>query len=366
MSTSTPNQLINEWQQRICAMLVFELGKRLRLALSDTSMALVESAELAGFKSKNIIGSLLERLRIKVGDAELGKPEHKDPLQLLKRHLTDGKTFAWVLVDDIDATFVNTPELCLQVSTFFSACRRITADVQNIAVRVSVRSDVWSVVKRTDEALDKCEQYMVDIAWSNDEARRILVKKVFSYTRRTEGLPRWVRTTPEDRVLPLVFNPVVRWGDNEVPVDRPIHILSAGRPRWAAQLCKMAAEQAARNHRDRIGIQEIKAVLRDYGSFRLDDLYREHNHQYPALQRLIESFAGGSRRYTTADLLEHISKRVIKVTGLPEIDGTAVTNGALDLGRFLYKIGFIHARDDTKGAPSFIRFEDRMICCLPP
>lgn len=360
MDGANPNQLINEWQQRLCATLVYELGKRLKIAFSDTSIAMVESAELAGFKSKNIVGSLLERIRVKVGDVEFTRPERRDTVQLLRRHLENRQVFAWIIVDDIDATFVNSPQACLQISTFFSACRRITADVANLAVRVSVRSDVWSVVKRTDEALDKCEQYMVDIAWSTDEARRLLVKKVSSYIQRTPGLPKWVYNVPFNDMLALVFNPLVRWGDNEVPVDRPIHILSAGRPRWAAQLCKMAAEQAATNQRSRIGIQEIKAVLNDYGRFRLDDLYREHSHQYPGLQRLIESFAGGPRRYSTAELLEHVSRRVIKIQGLPEIDGATVVNGALDVGRFLFKIGFIHARDDANSSPRFVRFEDRM------
>jgi hypothetical protein len=310
MNASSPNMLINEWQQRICACLVFELGKKLKLAFSDTTIVLVESAELAGFKSKNIVGSLLDRIRLKVEDTELQKPQHRDPFQLLKRHLQSDETNAWVLIDDIDATFVTSPEAAMQISTFFSACRRLTTDVGKLAIRTSVRSVVWTVIKRTDEALDKCEQYILDIMWSNDEARRILENKIHAYIRRSHSLPRWVRNTSHDRTLGLVFRTRVPWGSNEVSVDRPIHIMSAGRPRWAAQLCKMAAENAHRDHLTRVGIKQITGVLRDFGRFRPDDLYREHGHQYPQLQRLTESFAGGSSRYSSTQLLDHIRRRL--------------------------------------------------------
>jgi hypothetical protein len=336
MSTTMPNVLINEWQQRICVMLVYELGKALKIAFSDTAMALVESSELAGFKSKNIVGSLLDRIKIKIGDAELQKPEHRDSFQLLKRHLSNGEINAWVMIDDIDATFVNSAESSLQISTFFSACRRLTTDVTNLAIRASVRSDVWTVVKRTDEALDKCEQYIFDISWSNDEARRILENKIHAYVRRKHTLPRWVRNTPRERSLGLIFKPKVPWGDNEVP-----------------------AENADRNRLNRIGIKQITGVLRNFGGYRLDDLYREHGHQYPQLQKLIEAFSSGPSRYSTNQLLEHISKRIIKPFGLPEVDGESIHNGAFGLARFLFKIGFIHGRDDQESSPSFVRFEDR-------
>ena len=114
-----------------------------------------------------------------------------------------------------------------------------------------------------------------------------------------------------------------------------------------------------------VGASQRSPRQRAPGAPRLADLPSvgapgEHGHQYPALQKLIESFAGGARRYTTQELFEHISRRVIKIHGLPEIDGVKVTNGVLDVGRFLYKIGFIHARDESNPAPTFVRFDDRM------
>lgn len=355
-----PNQLINEWQQRLCAMINYEIGSRIKFASSDTTITMVESSELAGFKGRNLLGCLLERFGGILKSANPKKASAKNSFSLLRNFKSQSDLRAWVIIDDIDATFINTPSSCLQISTFFSACRRITRDVKGLAIRASVRSDVWSVVKRTDEALDKCEQYITDIQWSTEEAKRVLENKIYAYIQRTETVSRNLKRQPRHAAISTVFVETVPWGGNErVPMHKPIHILSAGRPRWAAQLCKMAATQARKSHRGKIGIGDIASILKNFGKYRLDDLYREHSHQYPGLQKLIESFANGPKRYTTEVLLSHIAGRVIRVFGLPEIDGEPCKNGALDPARFLFKIGFIQARQEKGGGLSFVRFEDR-------
>ena len=56
--------------------------------------------------------------------------------------------------------------------------------VHGLVIRASVRTDVWSIVSQYDEALDKCEQYIVDIHWSTNETGKILKSKILSYFRR--------------------------------------------------------------------------------------------------------------------------------------------------------------------------------------
>jgi hypothetical protein len=55
--------LQNYWKRVMCARINFELGKNLGFAFSDRSMALVEAAEVAGYKDRNIIGALLQRIK---------------------------------------------------------------------------------------------------------------------------------------------------------------------------------------------------------------------------------------------------------------------------------------------------------------
>src|SRR5688572_27125795 len=60
LSSSDPLMLVARWQQAICKLLSLELARRIRFARTDAEMTMVESAEIANFKGRNLIGALLE------------------------------------------------------------------------------------------------------------------------------------------------------------------------------------------------------------------------------------------------------------------------------------------------------------------
>lgn len=363
---STPDQLIYGWQQRICTQINRELGAALRVGFSDDSIALIESAELSGFRSKNLVSALFDRLKVKGLSAELerSRTEIADAQKLTERVLDRQGITVWLLVDDVDATFINTESERLKASTFFSACRNLVTAVNGLCIRAAVRTDVWSVLNQHDESLDKCEQYMLDLIWSTEETGRILENKLLSFFRRMypedEGFKRLSLPNDGAKVRSFIFNEPFTWTTRRLESFRPIHILSAGRPRWAAQLCKFAGQDAFNKNSSRISIGHVRSVLKKYGVFRLSDLYKEHRHQCAFLQIIIESFSGGRFRFTTDQLFDHISDKIVKRYGIPVIDGVSATRGGLSVAHFLYRCGFIAARDeaDVTGL-GFIRFEER-------
>src|SRR5690606_24609093 len=139
--------------------------------------------------------------------------------------------------------------------------------------------------------------------WSTTETGKILENKIISYFRRTyteESKYNKLQTGKDSReIFRLVFNEPFTWGRRKVVAFRPIHILSGGRPRWAAQLCKLAAKDAYKKNNSIISINHVSSVLVDYGKARLSDLYKEHNHQCNSLREIIETFSGGKTLYST-------------------------------------------------------------------
>src|ERR1051325_10960450 len=119
----TPNDHIRDWMVRLCALANRRLAADLGIALSDDKMTLVESAELEGFKARNLVGSLTARFKNLLGKLHPTPSSAKNEVELLKRA---NARQLWLLVDDLDATFQNTPEECLSVATFFSADRKST------------------------------------------------------------------------------------------------------------------------------------------------------------------------------------------------------------------------------------------------
>lgn len=367
ISRSSPNELIHGWQQRICTRINHEIGRRINIALRDDSIALVEASELAGFKERNLVSCLSERLKTNIVKADKTSSllASQNAIELLTRYSKSHDMTVWFYIDDIDATFLNKEKQKLELSTFFSACRNLVNSVKGLVIRAAVRTDVWTILDEYDEALDKCRQYIVPLNWSASSTGEILERKIISYFRRT--YPRHPvcrlevsKTHRNTEIIHLIISPIFPWGKRTRPSYKVIHLLSNGRPRWAAQLCKMAGHKAFEDRKDQIQLKHIDDIMSKYGQYRLDDLYREHNHQCSHMERVIESFAGGYRRYNTHNFMDRIMKKIVRRYGPLKIDGIDNVQGTLGIAHFLYRIGFIQGcsgEDNLDDEPT--SFEDR-------
>lgn len=364
--------LENYWKQVICKAINFEIAKTIGFAWKDDQMSLVESAELAGFKGRNIFGALVSRLlgKISLGAIELEPkiPGIANDDQLLKRIQDESNDSrkVWLLVDDIDSKFQNTPAQQAYVSSFFSACRGLVREIDGISIRATVRTDVWTSL-RAAEDLDKFEQYVTEITWTAKQQKDILAKRIHAYVMRqfphSYVAKNWDIHNHDDDLINLAFSRRMKWGTSAVPATQVLKILGAGRPRWMAQLCRLAGKKAVETNAVRISVTELNEVMGPFGRLRLADLYKEHSHQFEDLQRLIESFSGGYRRFTTEELVKKVMADYVKSRGamaIAAIDG-APFKDVLQLCHFLYKCGFVVAHNDQISLenPEFISYEMR-------
>ena len=309
-SLTGPNDYIQDWMVRLCALVNRQLALKLNLALTDDRITLIETAELEGYKSRNIVGCLLDRLQslLEKGRGTTKLPA-KNEIELLKR-VTDRKV--WIIIDDLDATYQNTASESLSLATFFSACRYLVQDVKGIYIRASVRTDVWALIRRYDEALDKMSQYVSEILWYQKDFLALLSLRIQASLNQLSipVPPSPPYASPEDvkeRLLEMAFVPKMQWGAGRkasemqpsllpprmVDAYKIIYTLSYERPRWAIQLCKLAQEAALRHNWDRITKDSIDEVWGEYGVKRIEDLVAEHKHQCPQVSELINAFRGG-------------------------------------------------------------------------
>jgi len=123
-------------------------GRRLVLG----PLRLVEEAERQGFKGRNIISSILERIGLKakvrldaaeleVGLTKLGTP---DPAATVQRWLK-GAEPVWCFVDDVDQNFQANPAGKVRVASFFIACRDILNQVPQLRIRAADRPNVLAM-----------------------------------------------------------------------------------------------------------------------------------------------------------------------------------------------------------------------------
>ena len=363
-----PLQYTNCWQQRMCLRILNEIAKKIKIAVSDDSMKIIESAEIMGYKGKNIVSALSDRISLNIEKKLVEKKENDKEIangyELLKRYSDRKNQKVWLFIDDIDATFVNTENNMIVVGTFFTACRYLVNTVEGLNIRASVRTDVWTILISYDEALDKCEQYMIDLVWSTKDTGEILYNKLYTYFNNEHpdiflGQKNFRDSKCVNRVFNLVFNGQLQWGRNRVVPYRSIHILGAGRPRWAAQLCKIAAEDAYKKQREKIATGNINFAMSEYGKYRMADLYKEHRHQCESLEMIIEIFRDGERSYSTADLVALIKERIIEKSKKIYVDGSQNECNELQIGKYLYRIGFITLRNNEYNrALGLTRYEE--------
>ena len=344
-----PADYIRDWMVRICTLVNRELASQFKIAIDDDKITLVESAEIDGYKKRNLIGCLLDRFKKILKSAAPTKLHAQEEVEILKR-IKNRKV--WILIDDLDATFQRTDSESISLGTFFTACRYLVQDMQDINFRVTMRTDVWPVIRRYDEAQDKTDQYIRDIQWSQADFRRLLFRRIKSEVERqnirTPQPPSHVSEDEiEEHVIKMIFVPRMIWGEKEKPTYKVIYTLAYERPRWAIQLCKLAQKRAATRGEELISKDLIDDVWGEYGAKRIADLVAEHKHQCRDVEELLNAFRGNVRLFTQAELFTLIKNQIIEHVS-PVIDGKNAKSSR-EVAHFLYRIGFIVARSDEAG-----------------
>lgn len=349
--------LENYWKRIICKKIIIEIGNKIGFAASSDSISMVEVAELDGLKSKNFIGGLISRIKGKLplinSEFKGSIPDNLESL-LSNYQLKHEKSSVWLLVDDIDSKYIDTEEYQARIGSFFSAIRSLAFDMKKLNIRTTVRSDVWQNLRHLED-LDKWEQYIVEILWTNKHMRDMLANKILSYVKRKHPYSKEAKYTYNrdyNKLFQLVFEHPIRWmHKEETSIFDAISSFSNKRPRWMGQLCRMAAKQSKKsNSRSRkIYLNHIDEILVGFGKNRKSDLIKEHKHQFLELDALIDCFRANQKEYTNNQLVDLIETNFIRerdAVDIPSVDGVRYKDTE-DLGAFIYKLGLISCKDET-------------------
>ena len=348
-NSTDDQQNINDWMRRICSRIAVEIGKTIGFANSDDTITLVENAEILGFKEKNMVSALFDRMlkKVSLGPIELGaaKIPSSNEHELIKRLQTKNLQNVWIYIDDIDAKFKNSEVECERLSSFLTCCRYLVNDIKGLFIRTCLRSDVWTAIAQTDESLDKVEEYFINLKWNEYFIGNIIAKRIQRYMEYNGissliGGKKVLNYYDINTLMAKVFMSMP-WNRGLVRPGFPIYVFSNGRPRWAIQLCKLAADTAHKNRRDIIRFSDIKTNLKEYGRKRVEDIIREHQHQCKDINKILLAFNNESATLETDVLLKLLEK---KLNGeIIIIQGVFGDANILDIARFLFKINFITA-----------------------
>ena len=341
-----------EWKKALLRLVANEIGSQLGLAFTDDAISLVEEAEANGFKKRSFVSAIVDRLSSKELPIERKRIPVANYEQLVKRYL-DGRPLIWIAIDDIDQNFANTEKWRVKLGTFFTACRQIVGVIPELRIRTAIRPNVWAIIKREFEALSHIEQYMHDLSWSSEQFRSLLAARITSYLKRTDQWTSIASRLPREEflrqqaIVGLAFDDPMPWGGGER--KRPPHVvlwtLTAHRPRWLVELCKVAGRSAAKRAMKRINWDDIDAQLAEFGRKRIEDTVAEFRSQCPQIEELLGAFSRQADLYSTDELLKTIHNRIIQAVS-PTFVGLGGKPSDLDVAHFLFQVGFLAGRRD--------------------
>ena len=264
---------------------------------------------------------------------------------------------AIVYIDDLDRGWESKPSDIRRISALLNAVRDLSNDNKGLQFRISLRTDVYYLVRTSDESTDKIGDAVIWHSWQNHEILLLLIKRIESYFNRDFDVETNKRTKQRDLsryLLPIFernFTDRGKW--ENTPMYVVLMSLIRKRPRDLVKLCNAAAKCAYDNDKNKIDTESLKSVFVNYSQDRIQDTINEYKSELRDIERLLLNMKPSNKErkfgkgfiYTTSEL--HC-----KLNSIMEQGKFTFTNGkvadAKSLHHFLYKINFITARKDRK------------------
>jgi len=356
---------VRAWMTSIMTLVAGEIGARIGFAWKDDAIALVELAEQNGLRARNLVSTIVDRLKSAAVPIERTRQPPADPAKTIRRWQKNAPD-VWVFIDDIDRNFDGSMRDEVRVAAFFEACRTLIRQVDSVRFRLAVRPNTWTTIKRGFEGMSHLEQYLCDLKWSDHDMLVLLAKRIEGYVRRTNQMETIVRAMPIDDqqrlrfFVGLAFETPVEWSGHQRPIHVPLDTLSMHRPRWLVELCRVSSRHAAKRDAAKIELaKDVFSQLDAFGDRRLDDTVAEFKVQCPQIAEVLDGFRAQSEQYLTADLLRLIENRILNHVPVRFPAGPQKV-GHRDVAAFLFQIGFIYARKDyDDGSYEHIGFADQ-------
>lgn len=262
-----------------------------------------------------------------------------------------------VYVDDLDRGWQSKITDIRRISALLNAARDLSNDNKGLQFRISLRTDVYYLVRTSDESTDKIGDAVIWHNWTNHEILLLLIKRIETYFGRDFDVEKYRNV--EQRNLASFLDPVFEkyFTDRGKWENKPMYVILMSlirkRPRDLVRLCNAAAKCAYENYKNKIDTDSLKSVFVTYSHDRIQDTVNEYRSELKEIEKLLlnmkpsskERKAGKGYVYNTAEL--HA-----KINSIMQQGAFVFTNGkratAKDLHHFLYKINFITARKERE------------------
>lgn len=337
-------QIIREWKDGLISIITNKVLENLNLFL-DEQNGFQKFVNTGG----KIINFLKETFSSKLNESMLN-PTSKI---IINKFLQENRII--VYIDDLDRGWASKQEDIQRISALLNAVRDLCNDNKGLQFRISLRTDVYYLVRTSDESTDKIENSVIWHSWTNHEILLLLIKRIETFFNRSFDIEklRGVKQSQLSHYLDSVFeerfSAYGKW--NNAPIYRILMSLIRKRPRDLVKLCTLAAKDAYDKNSNKIRTENFQAIFSEYSQGRVQDTVNEYKSELPQIERLLLNM-----KPSRNEIREHrgyiydTNRLKQKIRNIIEQGRFIYTNGKVatdtDLLQFMYKINFITARKD--------------------
>ena len=341
-NTDDPLQTIRDWKIGLIKIIA---DKALE------SLGILDKSGMAS-STLNLTGHLLTFLKETFTKVVA---EKADLLPTQKKIIEKFNKFSKIVIyiDDLDRGWQSRREDINRISALMSAVRDLSNETRGLNFKIALRSDVYYLVRTSDESTDKIEGSVIWHKWSNQEILILLIKRIESYFGRDVNID-ILKQTPSrhlghylEPVFEPRFNSTGIWAN--APIYRILMSLIRKRPRDLVKLCTLAARDAFNRKYVIINTLNFESIFEEYSQGRIQDTINEYKSELSNIERLIFEMKPSGKQVKDRRWFQYNTNELrSKLTNVMQHSTFTFANGKqatqADLAQFLYKINFITAR----------------------
>ncbi|RYE14277.1 MAG: hypothetical protein EOP34_06945, partial [Rickettsiales bacterium] len=184
-----------------------------------------------------------------------------------------------IYIDDLDRGWESKKNDIQNLSALLNAIRDLSNDNPGLNFKISLRSDVYYLVRTSDESTDKIEGSVVWYSWNQHEILLLLIKRIQTYlgndfqidsfrNLQQSQLAKYLNDVFEDN-----FIGVGKW--EKIPMYRVLMSMIRKRPRDLVKLCTLAAKKARNSKLNKINTESLRSIFEEYSQGRIQDTVNE-------------------------------------------------------------------------------------------
>ncbi|WP_454718629.1 P-loop ATPase, Sll1717 family [Caulobacter segnis] len=273
----------------------------------------------------------------------------------------------YVYIDDLDRGWSGKKSDIMRISALLNSLRDICGDFRGVQFRIGLRSDVYHLVRTSDESTDKISQHLIQLSWTNHDILVCMAKRIATYCgdpvndAELASKPQIEIARIFHKVIDPVFNYKGKW--EQAPIHRVLLSLTRRRPRDLVKLFSDSAKAAHEKRHEIISSEDLRSIFINYSQDRLQDIINEFKSEMPNVKTLllgmrptsVYRFGDHPFLYSNDELTTKL-KNIISSSGLNFSNGEFVDHHSLK--QFLYKTGFLLARKETDGWVEWVYFDE--------